>query len=195
MVRVHPRSRTGSTGIVNHVLQHLRGTLIALAALALSAGLAFGAQPEGSWGLTNASAHAGKTVPVRAGQQVTDEDADEDTDEDTDDLEDEDTDEEVENDATGGGENCSTDPPGLTPEELAELKHGSIVCWAAHQKEWPEWFAKHGEFVKCWAHNGKAEAPSCTEDPNAEEPVAEEDAAATSVGHGRGQGKGKGHNK
>jgi hypothetical protein len=193
MVRVHPRSRTGSTGIVKHVLQHFRGTLIALAALALSAGLAFGAQPEAGWGLTNASAHAGKTVPVRAGQQVTDEE----TVEDGEDVEDEDTDEEVEEDAAGGGENCSTDPTGLTPEELAELKHGSIVCWAAHQKEWPDWFAKHGKFVKCWAHQGKADAPSCTEDPNAEEPVADEDAAATSVGHGRGQGKGngKGHNK
>jgi hypothetical protein len=181
---------------VKQVFQHLREILIAVAALALSAGLAFGAQPEGSWGLTNASAHAGKTVPVEAGQVDTDEEVVDDSD----DLEDEDTeaedgDEDVEEDAAGGGENCSTDPTDLSPEDLAELKHGSIVCWAAHQKDWPEWFTKHGDFVKCWAHHGKADAPSCTEDPNAEEPVADEDAAATSVGHGRGQGHGKGHSK
>jgi hypothetical protein len=181
---------------VKQVFQHLRGILIAVAALALSAGLAFGAQPDGSWGLTNASAQAGKTVPVEAGQVDTDEEVVDDSD----DLEDEDTeaedgDEDVEEDAAGGGENCSTDPTDLSPEDLAELKHGSIVCWAAHQKDWPEWFTKHGDFVKCWAHHGKAEAPSCTEDPNVEEPVADEDAAATSVGHGRGQGHGKGHSK
>jgi hypothetical protein len=173
---------------VTKLFRRLRGVLIAFAALALSAGLAFGAQPETGWGLSNASAHAGKTVPVKAGQV-----ADEETDEDTEDLGGEDTDEDVEDDAGGGGEHCSTDPTALTPEELAELNHGSIVCWAAHQKEWPEWFKTHGKHVSCWAHQGKAEAPSCTEDPNAEPPVADEDAAATSNGHGRGQGKG--HNK
>ena len=73
-------------------------------------------------------------MPVKAGQQ--DESTDEDTDEDL--GEDEDTeeslDEEGAEDGTGG-ENCSTDPTTLTEEELAELKHGSIVCWAAHQDE------------------------------------------------------------
>jgi hypothetical protein len=194
MVRVHGLIRNWSSAIVKRLSKRLRGVLIAVAALALSAGLAFGAQPEPGWGLTNAAAHAGKTVPVRAGQQDTDEEVVDDTD----DLEDEDTDEavdeEVDEDA-GGGENCATDPSTLTPEELAALKHGSIVCWAAHQKEWPEWFAKHGDFVKCWAHNGKADAPSCTEDPNAEEPAADGDPAATSAVHGKSQGKGNGHNK
>jgi len=199
MVRVHALIRTGSTFIVNHLFKRLRGVLIAFAALALSAGLAFGAQPESGWGLTNGSAHAGKTVPVGAAQQDTDDLEDEDTD----DLEDEDTDEEVEADvdveAAGDGENCATDPTGLEPADLDALTHGSIVCWAAHQDDWPEWFTKHGEFVKCWAHHGKADAPDCTVDPNAEEPLADEDAAATSTGHGQGkgqgQGKGKGHNK
>jgi len=174
---------------VKHVSRRLREILVAFAALALSAGLAFGAQPADNWGLTNASAHAGKTVPVKAGQQ--DESTDEELgDEDTD----EDLDEEVDEEGTGG-ENCSTDPTTLTEEELAALKHGSIVCWAAHQTEWPEWFTKHGDFVKCWAHHGKAEAPSCTEDPNAVVPEVDEDAAATSTGHGKGHGQGKGHNK
>lgn len=182
---------------MNHLIRHLHGVLIAVAALALSAGLAFGAQPPDGWGLTNAAAHAGKVVPVKAGQLGEDEELDEDTDEDVDeDLdEEEDTDEDVEDDGAGG-ENCSTDPTALTPEQLAELNHGQIVCWAAHQDEWPEWFTKHGEHVRCWAHSGKADAPSCTEDPNAEEPTTDE-AGATSAGngHGKGQGKGKGHNK
>ncbi len=183
---------------MNRRLTRLRGVFIAVAALALSAGIAFAAQPEAGWGLTNAAARAGKTVPVRAGQQAPDEEIVDDTD-DADELQDEDTDEpgetDVDDDTAGGGANCATDPSALTPEEVAALKHGSIVCWAAHQKEWPAWFTKHGDFVRCWAHHGKADAPSCTEDPNAEEPAAGGDPAATSVGHGKSQGKGKGHNK
>ena len=172
---------------MKRIMTHLRGVLIALVALALSAGLAFGAQPEASgWGLSNASEKAGKTVPVKAGQA---EDTDEDTtdeDEPTEDVED------TEDASEEGGENCSTDPTALTPEELAEMRHGSVVCWAAHQTEWPEWFTKHGDFVKCWAHSGKADAPSCTEDPNAEEPTGEEPTLdATGGGHGNGKGKGK----
>lgn len=192
---------------MSHLLHRLRGVIIAFAALALSAGLAFGAQPEASLpGLANASIHAGKTVPVKTGQidgaidDDVDEDVDEEVDEEIDEEVDEDIDEEVDEEVEGegaGGENCATDPTTLTEEELAELKHGSIVCWAAHQDEWPAWFTKHGEHVKCWAHHGKADAPSCTEDPNAEVPEVDEDAAATSSGHGKGQGKGKGkgHNK
>jgi hypothetical protein len=58
------------------------------------------------------------------------------------------------------------------------------VCWAAHQTTWPEWFSNHGAFVKCWAHQGKADAADCTVAPA-------EGAAAT---HGKSKGKGKGHN-
>jgi hypothetical protein len=179
-----------------HRLHHLRGLVIGVAALALSAGLAFGAEPPTSatFGLTNASEHAGKTVPVQAGQQ------DETTDEEV--TEEETEEETTEESSEEAGENCSTDPTALTEEQLADLKHGQIVCWAAHQTEWPEWFEKHGDFVKCWAHNGKADAPSCTEDPAAEEPTVEEpdadadtDADATSAGHGKGNGKGNGKNK
>ena len=177
---------------MKQLFHRLRGVFIALAALALSTGMVFGAQPDASLsGLANASTHAGKIVPVKAGEvEDTDEDVDEDTDEDVD----EDLDEAGTEDGDGG-DNCATDPTTLDEAALAELKHGSIVCWAAHQEEWPEWFTKHGEHVKCWAHSGKADAPSCTEDPNAEVPEVDEDAAATSSGHGKGQGKGKGHNK
>lgn len=193
MVRVHALIRTGSSSIVKQHFHRLRAVLIAFAALALSTGMVFGAQPEASWpGLENASTHAGKTVPVKDGQveDATDEDVDEDVDQNLD----EDVEDQGDEDGEGG-DNCATDPTTLTEDELGELKHGSIVCWAAHQDDWPEWFTKHGEHVKCWAHHGKADAPSCTEDPNADVPEGDEDAAATSTGNGKGQGKGKGHNK
>jgi hypothetical protein len=168
--------------IVTKLILRFRGILIALTALALSAGLAFGAQPDAAgWGLSNAASHAGKIVPVQA-----DEDTDESVDEDTDET----TEEEAveEESAEDAGENCTTDPTTLTPDQLDAARHGSIVCWAAHQTDWPEWFSNHGAFVSCWAHQGKADAPSCTEAPVVE-------AAATTHGKSQGKGKGKGHNK
>lgn len=166
-------------------IHRLRALLIAVAALALSTTLAFGAEPA-SIGLANAAAHSGKTVPVGAAE---DENA---GDEDTDESTDEDTDEDTDADANeNAGENCSTDPSELTAEELAAMRHGSIVCWAAQQTEWPEWFSNHGAFVKCWAHSGKADAASCTEDPAG----APEDAAPDAAGQSAGHGHGKGHNR
>jgi hypothetical protein len=169
--------------IVFDVLRRFRHALIAIVALALSAGLAFGAQPSGagSWGLSNAATHAGKTVPVGAGADEST-DADEDTE-----TEETDEDTETDQDTEDAGDHC-TDPTTLTEEELAALNHGSIVCWAAHQTEWPEWFANHGSFVRCWAHQGKADAISCTEAPTAE-------AAATSHGNGKGKTKTKTNGK
>ena len=155
---------------MSKVIIRLRGILIATAALALSASLAFGAQPASSWGLTNAASHAGKTVPVKAADEETA--GDENTDENTDETTDEST----------SGDNCSTDPSALTADELAAMKHGSIVCWAAHQTTWPDWFSNHGAFVRCWAHTGKADAPSCTVAPV----PAAAGAAAT---HGNGKSK------
>ena len=157
---------------MTNLIHRSRGFLIAFVALALSASLAFGAQPT-TTGLANAAAHAGKVVPVQAGDETTDESTDETTD--------------TESDSSDTSDNCATDPTALTPEELAAMRHGSFVCWAAQQTTWPEWFANHGAFVKCWAHQGKADAPSCTEDPAAQAPSAED----ASAGHG----KGKGHNK
>jgi len=162
---------------VTKLSHRVRAILIALVALALSSGLAFGAQPA-TTGLENASSHAGKTVPVQAGDEETagDEDTDESTEENAD-----------PNESSESGENCATDPTALTAEELAALRHGSIVCWAAQQTEWPEWFSNHGAFVKCWAHQGKADATSCTEDPGAAAP----DAAGDATSHGRGRGHSK----
>jgi hypothetical protein len=157
-------------------------------ALALSAGLAFGAQPPASaaFGLTNAASHAGKTVPVQggAGEEDTDEDLDEDADEDLD----EDTDEDLEEDAEGAGENCSTDPTALTDEELALMKRGSIVCWAAHQTTWPEEFKNHGGFVSDWAHWDK-------DDEDSEDAEDTDELGATTAGNGHGKSNGKGNGK
>jgi hypothetical protein len=200
---------------MHSLIRRLQSLLIAGTALALSAGLVFGATPPAaSTGLANAAANAGKTVPVAGGQAPSlgeDEDTDEDEevgeDEDTDadeDIgedvgEDEDLDEDLDEDveSAADGENC-TDPSLLLPEELDALKHGSIVCWAAQQTEWPVWFANHGAFVRCWAHQGKADAASCTVDPTAEAPTSEEPtveeptADATKAAHGKGHGKAKG---
>ena len=179
----------GGIIIVKHLQSRLWAALIALVALGLSASLTFGAHPpQAEWGLATAGSH----VPL-AGQNVDEaEEGDEDA------TEAEDTEEEESSEEAG--ENCSTDPTALTPEELDALRHGSVVCWAAHQTEWPEWFDSHGAFVRCWAHQGKADSPSCTEAPA--EDAGETDTDTTDVstrGHGngkvkdqsRGQAKGK----
>ena len=186
--------------MLHALIGHARHILLAVTLLALSAGLAFGATPPSAGpGLANAASHAGKTVPVAGGDDTLgeDEDAEEDEDQDEDEDADEDTDEDVESEEAGaGGEHCATDPSALPEEELATLNHGSLACWAAHQTEWPEWFSNHGAFVRCWAHHGKADAVSCTEDPTLTEGSEVEPAAATTKGgHGKGQGKGKGKAK
>ena len=167
-----------------NLLSRFRHALIAIVALALSAGLAFGAQPPDGWGLTNAADHAGKTVPVQAA-------SDEDTETDEETAEDTETEQDAGVTSAEAGENCTTDPTGLPPEELAGMKHGSIVCWAAQQTEWPEWFANHGSFVRCWAHTGKPDAIACADDPTTVEPVA----ATAGKSHGNGKAHGQGKNK
>jgi len=159
-------------------LHGARGFAIAFVGLAFSASLAFGAQPTAT-GLANAALHAGKTVPVQAQDEQTA--GDETTDDSTD----------VNADAGESGDNCSTDPTGLTAEELAAMRHGSIVCWAAQQTSWPDWFTNHGAFVKCWAHQGKADAVDCTTAPPADAPTG---AAPTTHGASAGHGQGKDHN-
>lgn len=162
---------------MTHRLLRLKGVFIALIALALSASLAFGAQPPAaaSFGLENAASNAGKTVPVAGTDPVTA--GDEETDEEpADDEEEAVGDEEA-------GDNCLTDPTGLTEEELAATKRGSIVCWAAHH-ETPEGYANHGAWVSEWAHAGKGG------DEAGDDSGDEVEATTT-----KGQGKGKGHAK
>lgn len=155
---------------MNAILRRFKGLFIALVALAISASLTFGAQAPAAGYALGSSYQAG-TTEVNG-----DEDANEPEDTETDETTDEESD---------SADNCLTDPTGLTEEELAAMSHGSIVCWAAHQTEWPAWFANHGKFVSCWAHQGKPDAPSCTEAPAA-------DATAT---HGNGKAKSQGKAK
>ena len=59
------------------------------------------------------------------------------------------------------------------------MNHGSIVCWAAHQTEWPAEFKNHGAWVRSWAQWDKAD----------EESAPDADAAPDGAGHGKGKGK------
>jgi hypothetical protein len=81
---------------VHRLTRHLRGLLVAIATLALSAGVVLAARPAtveapaaaAADGLTTAGAAAGKTVPVQAETPAAP-DADEDTDEDAPEVDDE----------------------------------------------------------------------------------------------------------
>ena len=119
-----------------NLIRRFRGLVLVVGAVALSTTVAFAGEPAASSasGLSKAASHAGKTVPVQTA-------GDEQDAEDTDVTETEDA---------GTNDNCSTDPTGLTDEELAALTHGSVVCWAAHQ-DTPEGYANHGAWVKSWA--------------------------------------------
>lgn len=188
-------------------LRHIRLLLTAVTALALSASLAFAATPPAaSTGLANAAAHAGKTVPVAGGDETLGEDETTETTESADETEttetETDTAEETETESADesatedAADNCTTDPTTATPDELAAMNHGAVVCWAAHQTDWPTWFTNHGAFVRCWAHQGKADAASCTEDPTTvlptgEEPTTEQAPAVHGKGHGHGKAYGK----
>lgn len=134
-------------------IRHLRSLLIAIVALAMSAGLTFGAAaPQASFGLAKAATHA--TPNAGSGDEVTvGEDEDTETDE---------TDE----DTGDGGDNCTTDPTDPATD-LTTLTHGQIVCWAAHQ-ETPEGYANHGAWVSQWAKgdHGNAGADKSAEKSN-----------------------------
>lgn len=128
------------------VLTRLRPLLIGIVVLLLTAGIAFAGKPSAPpSGRAVAGEAAGKTVPVAAERDENEGDEQHDN-------------REVqavlvlpEADADqGGGENCATDPTGLTAEALAELKHGSAVCWAANQAT-PAGYDNHGQWVSEWA--------------------------------------------
>lgn len=188
-------------------MTRVRGLFIAVVVLALSAGLAFAGEPPAAatFGLSNAAENVGRTLPVQAGQgddeDVVEDEEGEDGEEDLDeDLEDDELDEDEELEEQGAheaGENCATDPTTLTDEAIAELKHGSLVCWAAHQTEWPEEFGNHGAWVSFWARWAAEGAPT-TDDAIAEGADAEAARAKpgkASKGEHRGKGRGLGHSK
>lgn len=170
---------------MTHRLFRIKGIFIALITLALSASLAFGAQPPAaaSFGLENAASHAGKTVPVAGTDPVTT--GDEETDGEP--AEDEVEEEAVEDvESEEAGDSCLTDPTGLTEEELAAMKHGSVVCWAAHQ-ETPEGYDNHGAWVSEWAHAGKGGDDAGDE---AGDDTGDDAEAATTKAQGKGNAKG-----
>jgi hypothetical protein len=150
---------------VTTALRRLPGFAIAIVALAVSASLAFAGQPARSIvGLSIGSSHAGRSMQVKATSDS--QGAAEDTDTETDETETDETDVETE-DAGDSADNCSTDPTGLTDEELAAVTHGSVVCWAAHQTEWDTTLYKsHGAFVSHWAHTGKGHDASTKQHGN-----------------------------
>ncbi len=149
---------------------HAKGLLVALVALMLSAGAAFAGAPT-STGLSLASSASGKTVPVdaRDGQDSQDESTETDAPET----------ETPDAPASDAADNCSTDPTGLTADQLAAMNHGSIVCWAAHQVT-PDGYANHGAFVSEWAHKGKGAGSSAGSSASTH--------AAAGLSH-KGQGK------
>ena len=151
-------------------LARIRPLLIGLVVLMFTAGIAFAGKPSTpANGLSVASEASGKTVPVAA--QADEEDEEDETTE----AEDEETESEEASD------NCATDPTGLTPEELAEVRHGSVVCWAAHQ-ETPEGYSNHGEWMSEWAKKNRGH------DFGAEEEETVESTAATTHGNGKAKG-------
>lgn len=124
------------------LIRHARGPLVSIAVLGISATAVFaaGSLPlQAGPGLATASAAAGKTVPVRAGQQVT-------------------------ADATASSTATPTATPSPTPTPMpspspvvtaASLtldgdNHGSLVSVAA-QMPTPSGFPNHGAFVSCVA--------------------------------------------
>jgi len=157
---------------VTATLTRLRPLLIGLIVLMFTAGIAFAGKPSTpADGLAVASEASGKTVPVGAQVDEQSEDEDEPT---------EAEDEEAESEEAG--DNCATDPTGLTPEDLALVRHGSVVCWAAHQ-ETPEGYTNHGAWVSEWAKKNHGH------DFGAEEAGGTvESTAATTHGNGKAKG-------
>lgn len=147
-------------------LVRLRPFLIGLIALLFTAGIAFAGRPSTpANGPSVASEAAGKTVPVSTEQRSSGQGAetDEDAAEAANEVPDEDSNADTEVDATDSdqdaADNCATDPSGLTPEQLADVRHGSVVCWAA-QQETPAGYDNHGQWVSEWARKNNGQTPS-----------------------------------
>jgi hypothetical protein len=165
---------------VTAILQRLRPLLIGVVVLLLTAGIAFASKPSApASGPATGTEASGKTVPVVDDQKDASEDA-ADVDDATETVE---AAEDAETDAEAS-ENCATDPTGLTGDALAQLSHGSIVCWAASQ-DTPEGYANHGAWVSEWAKKNHGHADEAIEDATTAAPVA----APTGSEHGK-SGKG-----
>jgi hypothetical protein len=186
---------------VTGIIVRLRPLLIGLVVLLFTAGIAFASKPAAPTiaPTSPTSELAGQTVPV----DVDDEDDDED--DDTRDVtttvaSTTTTEVAAESEDAEDDENCSTDPTGLTDEELAEVSHGSVVCWAAHQ-ETPEGYRNHGAWVSEWAKKNHGHPPTAETAPTTTTPTAPAtgtDAATLAVTAGAaadhpGKGRGRSH--
>ncbi|HSO30436.1 MAG TPA: hypothetical protein VLS28_11065 [Candidatus Sulfomarinibacteraceae bacterium] len=184
------------------IITRLRPLLISLVVLLFTAGIAFAGRPDApGFGRATAAQSSGQTVPVGVDEE------DEGT---TADPASTTTETTAETEATTesedpevDGDHCSTDPTGLTDEQLAELNHGAIVCWAAHQ-ETPAEYRNHGVWVSEWAGKNRGHAPAegtesvtetaaTTATTTTTETTTATAAAETGSDHpGIGQGRGKG---
>jgi len=120
------------------LIRRFRAPLIAMVALVLSASMVAASQPSspGASGLATAASHAGKTVPVKAGDEATGTDESSETE-----------------DTSDSADNCKVDLTG----DLSGVSHGSIVCTAA-QMATPNGYANHGAWVSHWAKTQGAAA-------------------------------------
>jgi hypothetical protein len=131
---------------MQRLTHHLRGLLVALAALALTAGVAFAARPSTETGLDRAAEAAGKAVPpVSSEEEPAAPEVDEETVEDEEEPAAEEDGDETEPD---GEEVVEEDE---TEEDEAEdgdrpLNHGWYVSEAA-KGETPDGYRNHGEYV------------------------------------------------
>ena len=134
-------------------VRRIRGILLALGILTLSATVVFAGQPagkaaSGAAGRAIAAQHSGTTVPT-----ARDEGTDTDTDTETD----------TAKDPASDGNTCAID---LTQDvsALSAYSHGEIVCSAAHAAT-PDGYANHGAWVRHWATwgTGGADAGSAAD--------------------------------
>ena len=137
---------------MNSLLRHLRPILISVTVLILTAGIAFAAKPSNP-GNGHAGDHPVTTVSETTESETTETETETETETDTsttttDTTSDTTTTTTTELSETSG--NCSVDPTTATPEVLAGLTHGQIVCWAAHQPT-PDGYRNHGAWVSQWA--------------------------------------------
>lgn len=176
---------------------HLRGLLVALAALALTAGMAFAARPTGDTGLERATDAAGKTVPTAVTEDEptvpeVDEDLDEGLDEDEPGTKDEETDEDVDGEGAEDGDGAEV---GEEAEDgQRQENHGWYVSEAA-KGDTPDGYRNHGEYVSEIARgdDGKPAADEDAEDTAEDEAGAgdgDDEAATTATSKGKDRADG-----
>jgi hypothetical protein len=165
---------------------HLRGLMVALATLALTAGVAFAARPVGDTGLERATDAAGKVVPVGPGADEPalpePDDGDEDTDADEPAV-DEDLDEDEDADERDGEDGEDADEDADEDDGDRAENHGWFVSEAA-KGDTPDTYRNHGEYVSEIARGDDGKPGSVEEADDADQEAGEDsdaDEPATTV--------------